>query len=107
MAKANVPEEKPVAKVKSSDFLCMKKCVFMGRMHYISSGKDKGVYTFKDNVEVPEHFKRLGPHKEVLSDSAQIAVLAKQIADLEDQVIKLTAEKEAAKKDDPEKGGKD
>jgi len=79
--------------MRQLDYLCRKKCVFMGRLH-----KADNVYTFNENVEVPEHFEQLGVHKDKVSVEAQISVLRKEVSNLKGRVTKLTAEKDSLQK---------
>jgi len=65
------------------DYMCRTKCMFNGRMHYAEV-----IYTFTSDVKPPEHFEKLGPHKEDVSFEAQISVLREEIEELKEQLAK-------------------
>jgi len=70
------------------DYLCMTKCIFNRRLHKVGE-----VYTFGAAVKVPEHFKKMGIHKEVASLASQVAVLSEEVERLKEKLIKVTSEK--------------
>lgn len=75
--------------VYNHDYLCTKKCIFQKRIH-----KEGEVYVFASNVDLPEYFTRIGIHREIESLPEQIKVLKGRIKVLEDQLVKVTAEKD-------------
>lgn len=78
------------------DYMCMKKCIFQKRLHKMGE-----VYVFNSDMELPEHFTKMGLHKELVATNypAQIKVLKGKIKFLEEQVVKVTAEKDNLKSD--------
>ena len=77
------------------DYLCLEKCFFMNRMHKV----DK-VYSFDDELDVPNAFKQLGVHKEKVTLEAQLSALRgeviamkREISTLKGRMTKLTGEK--------------